>query len=156
MVPSASECTIDFPASPAWFQTLRRFIFTAAVQCGFHDRDAGQIAMAVDEALTNIYRHGYQSDEQGRITLQVVTAAIPYPKIDITIDDEAEQVELTTIQSRKLDDVRPGGLGVHLIQTIMDESVWESRDSCGMRLRMSKTCSTNTDTNMHTSEQPND
>ena len=152
---TSSEFTIEFPASPTWFQTLRRLVFTASVQCGFSDRNAGQIAMAVDEALTNIHRHGYQNDEQGRVILHIRTTVEPVPRIDIQIDDDAEQVDVSTIQSRNLDEVRPGGLGVHLIQTIMDESIWETRDSGGMRLRMSKTCCSNTDINKQARECTN-
>lgn len=150
---ATSESTIDFPSSPRWFQTIRRLVFTASTECGFSDRDAGQVAMAVDEALTNIYRHGYQLDEQGRITLHVRTVSSPAPNIDITIEDEGQQVKPSTIQSRNLDDVKPGGLGVHLIQTIMDQSHWEPRDTHGMRLLMSKTAHANTDTKVQTSKQ---
>ncbi len=113
-------------------------IVSASTQCGFADRVAGQIAMAVDEALCNIHRHGY-GEEYGRAILEVKTIIHPSPRIEITIKDNAKQVELTQIKSRDLDNVRPGGLGVHLIQTVMDEAVWTKRDEGGMLLTMHKT-----------------
>ena len=136
---TTTEFTIEFPISPAWFQTIRRLVSTASIHCGFSDRDAGQISMAVDEAMANVHKHGYQFDNSGRVTLQVITHIEPTARIDIQLDDETQDIELDSIRSRDLTDVRPGGLGVHLIQTIMDESNWSIRESGGMRLLLSKT-----------------
>lgn len=135
---TTTQFTIEFPISPAWFQTIRRLMSTSSKQCGFSDRDAGQISMAVDEAMANIHKHGYQLDKSGRVTLQVTTHITPATRIDIQLDDETEHVDLESIRSRELEDIRPGGLGVHLIQTIMDESNWSKRESGGVRLVLSK------------------
>jgi anti-sigma regulatory factor (Ser/Thr protein kinase) len=96
--------------------------------------------MAVDEAICNIHRHGY-AGEVGKATLRIRTSSSPAPNIEIQICDEAMQVEKESIKSRKLDEVRPGGLGVHLIQTVMDEAIWAKREHCGMSLTMKKTFS---------------
>ena len=58
--------------------------------------------------------------------------------LEIIIEDDARQVDLDTIRSRELEDVRPGGLGVHLISEIMDDVVYEHREAGGMRLLMRK------------------
>ena len=42
------------------------------------------------------------------------------------------------IKSRNLDEVRPGGLGVHIIKAVMDEVSYEKRNPIGMRLTMTK------------------
>ncbi len=132
---------MDFPCSPAWFQAIRHLIVTSASDSGFCERVAGQIAMAVDEALCNIHRHGYHGD-CGEVHIAITTATDPNPTIDIVIDDQAQQIETTEIRSRNLDKVRPGGLGVHLIQTIMDTAIWTKRTGGGMRLAMNKTATT--------------
>ena len=54
------------------------------------------------------------------------------------IEDLASQVDPADIQSRDLDDIRPGGLGVHIIREVMDEVTWERRSPKGMRLTMIK------------------
>lgn len=138
---STSSFTIDFPSSPEWFRTIRNMMMTTATHVGFDERVAGQISMSVDEALSNIYRHGYMGDSSGRITLSVQSLVTPKPRINIQIEDNACQVDEQTIQSRDIEDVRPGGIGVYLIQTIMDEAVWSKRDAGGMRLTMCKTFS---------------
>lgn len=59
--------------------------------------------------------------------------------IKIVIEDEAKQVDPEGIKSRDLDDIRPGGLGVHIIKEVMDHAVYEKRAQVGMRLTMTKT-----------------
>jgi len=135
---STSECQIEFATCPKWFRTIRQLISAASTQCGFSDRDAGQIAMAVDEAISNIYRHGYHGSTEGRVRLNFFTTASPNAKITIEIEDEATQIDSDLIKSRDLDDIKPGGLGVHLIQTVMDTSTWIKRAEGGMKLTMSK------------------
>jgi anti-sigma regulatory factor (Ser/Thr protein kinase) len=63
--------------------------------------------------------------------------------IRIVIEDEAQQIDPALIRSRDLDEIRPGGLGVHIIKTIMDEAAYEKRSdgkggTGGMRLTMMK------------------
>ena len=56
----------------------------------------------------------------------------------IVIEDEARQIDPAFIKGRELDDVRPGGLGVHIIREVMDVVEYESRDGVGMRLTLFK------------------
>jgi anti-sigma regulatory factor (Ser/Thr protein kinase) len=117
---------------------LRQLIASATIQCGFSEREAGQVSMAVDEALSNIFRHGYHGSSEGRVRLSFTTLTTPLPHISIEIEDDAIQVDTDLIQSRDLQDIKPGGLGVHLIQTVMDQSTWIKRDEGGMKLSISK------------------
>ena len=145
----------EFPASPPWFRTIRQVIITATQQCGFDDRTASQVAMATDEALCNIHKHGYGGDQRGLIELDVRTTKLPHPTICIELGDEGKQVELNSIRSRNLEDVRPGGLGVHLIQTIMDEAEWSHNDKGGMKLTMKKMFELETKTHALESKESN-
>lgn len=142
----ASNFALDFMTSPNWFRTIRQLITTSSTLCGFDERIAGQITMAVDEALCNIHRHGYHGTS-GAVTLRVTTSHTPSTTIEICIEDEAKQVDVNNIKSRNLEDLRPGGLGVHLIKTIMDEVNWSKSDTGGMKLTMRKTNKTNSNCN---------
>ena len=42
------------------------------------------------------------------------------------------------MKGRNLDDLKPGGVGVHIIHTAMDEVEFKQGDDCGMQLRMVK------------------
>ena len=137
-----SEFKIDFPANPNWFQTIRLCVLTACFECGFDNRTAGQVAIAIDEALTNIYRHGYESKLGGPIVFRMQTTITPKPSVNFVIQDEARQVKPEDIKPRSLDEIRPGGIGVHLIKTIMDNVEWTCNQSKGMTLKMAKTYTT--------------
>jgi anti-sigma regulatory factor (Ser/Thr protein kinase) len=58
--------------------------------------------------------------------------------IRVIISDRAPQVDPHTIVGRNLDDIRPGGLGTHIMKTIMDEVEYTHRQGGGMTLRMFK------------------
>lgn len=111
--------------------------------------------MAVDEALCNIYRHGYQGSTEGRVRLLFATSAIPLPSVCIEIEDDAKQVDTELIQSRDLKDIKPGGLGVHLIQTVMDQATWDKREEGGMKLSMKKTATKEASSTVQSRSQTN-
>ncbi len=58
--------------------------------------------------------------------------------LEITIRDFGKQVDPKSIEGRDLDEVEPGGVGVHIMQSIMDETEFKQAEDCGMRLRMIK------------------
>jgi anti-sigma regulatory factor (Ser/Thr protein kinase) len=116
-------------------------VAAVARRLGFTEEGCGQIALAVDEALCNIIRHGYDRRKDAPIWISLW----PVPAVNgsgagirIVLEDEAKQVDPCTIKSRDLDEVRPGGLGVHIIQQVMDEAKYERREQVGMRLTLVK------------------
>jgi len=136
---TTSAFQIDFSVSPIWFRAIRGLVTSAALQCGFDHKIAGQVAMATDEALCNILRHGYQGDATGHVVLHVKTSVSPHPHLSIQIDDETIHVDIGAITPRDLDEIKPGGLGLHLIHSIMDDVAWSKLDHGGTRLTMAKT-----------------
>ena len=55
------------------------------------------------------------------------------------IEDEADQIDPDSIKGRDLEDVKPGGLGVHIMREIMDSCRFERRkQEKGMRVIMEK------------------
>ncbi len=116
----------------------RALVGNIAQRLGFSEIECGQISLAVDEALCNIIKHGYQQRSDGRIWISIWANHDEPSEIKVVIDDQAEQVDLEAIKSRDLADIRPGGLGVHIMREIMDEVLFEKREKQGMRLTMRK------------------
>jgi sigma-B regulation protein RsbU (phosphoserine phosphatase) len=85
--------------------------------CG--DECISQMVMAVDEACQNIIRHAYQGDPDGEIVVDIRRQG---EMMAIYLLDFAAPVDVSTIKPRRLDEVKPGGLGTHFIQECMDES----------------------------------
>jgi serine/threonine-protein kinase RsbW len=141
----APDLTLKMVSDPTYLAGARELVSSVARRLGFTEEACGQIALAVDEALCNIIRHGYERRKDGPIWLNLW----PLPGGDgapgglkVVLEDEARQVDPEQIKSRDLDEIRPGGLGVHIIKEVMDEAVYERRDRVGMRLTLIKRRST--------------
>lgn len=87
--------------------------------------DGRAVTRAVDEVLTNIMRHSYQGRRDQPI--EVVFTRIPCPAsagcaqgLEILICDCGPAVDPAKLRGRALDDVKPGGLGLHLIHQSMN------------------------------------
>lgn len=132
----APHIVVDMLSNPLYLGGARELVTAVAKGLGFPPSASAQVALAVDEALCNVIRHGYERRADGPIRVSIWPE--PGGGIRIMIEDEAKQVDLTTIKSRDLDDIRPGGLGVHIIREVMDEAVYEHRSPKGMRLTLVK------------------
>lgn len=137
----APQLQIELVSDSRYLSCVRECIAQASRQLGFTDAQAAQVAMAVDEAIANVIKHGYAERPDGKIWVKIT----PLPDepvrgsgIRVVIEDEAKQVEPSCIKGRDLADIRPGGLGVHIIREVMDEVRYEKRPTIGMRLTLSK------------------
>lgn len=132
--------SVQLLSNPAYLSGARELVAAVARRMSFGDEGAGQIALAVDEALCNVIRHGYGQKSDGQIWIQLwpLDDAGKGKGIKIVIEDEANQIDPCQIKGRDLDQVRPGGLGVHIIREVMDDVAYEKRDGHGMRLTMTK------------------
>ena len=125
-------------SQPRLLTAARAMVNNLAQRLGFSEIHAGQLSLAVDEALCNVINHGYDRRPDGQIEIRVWAVEEESPYLAIVIEDRAVQVDPATIRSRDLDDIRPGGLGVYIMKEIMDEVVYEHREGGGMRLSMRK------------------
>lgn len=135
------EIELRLTSDPMYLCGARELVGCIARRIGFDDMDCSKIALAVDEALSNIIRHGYDKAFDKPIWLGISPVKPTKQAIGgivITIEDEAKQVEPCNMKGRELDDIRPGGLGVHIIHEVMDEVRYEKRTASGMRLVMTK------------------
>ena len=106
--------------------TITQFVAEAA-RAAFLDEDAVfHCQMAVDEACTNVIEHAYGGEDKGNI--EIVCQVEP-GRCSIRIVDHGEPFDPTAvpvpIAAASLDDVRPGGIGLHLMKQLMDEVRFE-------------------------------
>lgn len=87
---------------------------------GVPEDDAEVMVLAIDEACTNIIRHAYHN-RPGR-----VRALFERRRrcIRITLRDFGTPCDPSRIRSRDLDDIRPGGVGVHIIRQAFEQVVY--------------------------------
>jgi anti-sigma regulatory factor (Ser/Thr protein kinase) len=148
-------------SQPRYLCGARDAVSSIARRFGFDEQTSGQLALAVDEALCNIIRHGYNDAPDKPVWLRIwpliETECVGTPGgIRIILEDEAKQVDPEKIKSRDLAEIRPGGLGVHIIKQIMTAARFEKREGPqgGMRLIMSKKLEPKPDTTSSTTSSP--
>jgi anti-sigma regulatory factor (Ser/Thr protein kinase) len=88
-----------------------------AALCGFSEEDTQFIILAVDEACANVIRHAYQGRTDGEITISCRDSA---DGIEFLLTDQGAACDPACFPKRSFDEVRPGGLGLPLIQAVMD------------------------------------
>jgi anti-sigma regulatory factor (Ser/Thr protein kinase) len=120
---------------------VRAAVERLAVMMSFDEDTAGKIMLAVDEALTNIIRHAYDGREDGpiEITFRNTVTAAGENALCIELRDWGTSARPEEIRSRDLEDIRPGGLGVHIMSSVMDQVKYEPQRGGGTRLTMTKT-----------------
>jgi anti-sigma regulatory factor (Ser/Thr protein kinase) len=133
-------------SDPRCLPIVRSAVSKMAGMEGFDENDSHALMWAIDEALSNVIKHGYdgRSDQPIAISMSPVSSRDGRPGIAVTVRDHGKQVDPCCIKSRNLDDVRPGGLGVHIIQTVMDDYEWSCPPDGGMLLKMIKYISAKT------------
>jgi len=106
-----------FAARSDQLRQVREWVRETAVTSGMSEERAGRVVIGVNEACMNIISHAYD-DEGGDIVLDMMQDG---SLLVIQLTDFARTVDCSKIKSRDLDDIRPGGLGVHFIHEIMDQ-----------------------------------
>ncbi len=131
---------LEMLSNPLYLAGARELVALVADRVGLSEDACAHLKLSVDEALCNVIRHGYEShhDRPIWISLFPLNDADKGAGLRVVIEDEARQVDPASIRGRDLDEVRPGGLGVHIILQLMDDVRYERREGKGMRLTLLK------------------
>ena len=133
---------LELESNPEALCLVRATVERAAEVMHFQDAEVRAIVRSVDEALANVMRHAYG----GRPGLPIEMSCYRMPGgeqksaqggIEILLVDQGAPVKPAELQGRPLDEIRPGGLGLHFIRESMDE-VEFSRKKGKNLLRMVK------------------
>ena len=98
------------------------------------DTDIFNAKLAVDEALQNIIRYAYDFDKTKDIVVKLEKTSENSLKVELR--DFGTRVSTSQIKPRELDDVKPGGLGIHFIKSIVKGMNYEHQDDGGTLLTL--------------------
>ncbi|MHC5010760.1 MAG: ATP-binding protein [Planctomycetota bacterium] len=129
------EVQMALPSHPKYLPLVRAVVEHGAVAAGFDEEDCHRIVLAVTEGVTNVIRHSYHGNTDRKIDLVLRS---PPGLFHLEISDYGNFVDPAEIESRPLDDVRPGGLGVHLMKATMDEVAYRQNHHGGTTLTLVK------------------
>ncbi len=117
---------IRFRSNARLLQLIRVIASQVAEMSGFGPEEVQGIALAVDEACSNIIRHAYGNCSDGEIEMEVSSSP---GGIEFLLIHHGEAPSPEQLRPRDLDEVRPGGLGTFLIRSVMNEVEYR----CGER-----------------------
>ena len=127
---------VRFPSRAYQLKQIRCVVNNAIKTLALPSKNVDQIVLAINEACMNIIQHGYGAGQVGEIVLEILLLD---NEILFRLSDFAKPIDVKKIKSRDLNDVRPGGLGVHFINEIMDEVQYLHKDDgSGNVLEMKK------------------
>jgi serine/threonine-protein kinase RsbW len=124
---------LEIESDPAELKNVRRNIENFCKE-NVSKIDSFLVKLAVDEALQNIIRYAYDFDKTKKIiiTLNKITD----DSLKIEIRDFGTRVSTSNIKPRELDDVKPGGLGIHFIKSIAKKMSYEHKNDGGTLLTL--------------------
>jgi serine/threonine-protein kinase RsbW len=123
---------------------IRLFITSVAQQMGFGEQAISEIEMCVDEACANVMDHAYQgSDPDDRLKEVGIELKIGPDGLTVSILDRGVgqggnfASGVNDLEEYKLRE-RPRGLGLYIINKLMDSVDIEFPETRGTRLTMTK------------------
>ena len=135
MFPEKPELSISIPSKTELLKMVVDLTHHIATINQFSPKEAQKIALATDEAITNVIKHSYKNTKNEEIKLEFYCSpdGLKIKIIFTGIPPVLEEVGVNLGQMIR--DKKKGGLGVELMRRIMDSVEYQSMgnlNSCEM------------------------
>jgi anti-sigma regulatory factor (Ser/Thr protein kinase) len=127
--------TLTVPSHPKYLYVIRSAVYPVVLDTGFSRKEARRIVLALDEACSNIIKYAYEADPTQIISISIT---VEQDRINFQLADTGRKPDVSTIAPRRLDDIRPGGLGTHFIASVFDSVVYDTSREKGTVLTLVK------------------
>jgi len=124
---------ITIPSDPKYLSVVRSVTVTMGGLCRMTDSVIDDLKLAVDEACTNVIKHAYHGDTSQKI---MVKFKLRKQGLEVIIEDDGIKAQPELIAGRSLEEIRPGGLGIHFIKRTFDVFQFDEKKTKGNRLRL--------------------
>lgn len=113
---------LQVPSSTENLALIREFVAAIGEQAGFSENETARLALAVDEACTNVIEHAYDNESTHEVTVRVT---VDEDEIVFEVIDRGKGFDPTQAPMLPVEELirqrRSGGLGLRLIRSIMDD-----------------------------------
>ena len=114
----------DFVVHSSNLKEVRIFSREVFEKINLPQEQKDELVLAIAEAAQNIVKHAYKGVEETNDKMQI-KISFKGDQLEIGFFDKGKPVIPENIQHRKLDDIKPGGLGTFFIKQIMDEAIFK-------------------------------
>ena len=114
----------DFIVSTSSLKEVRVCSREVFEKINIQQEQKDELVLAIAEAAQNIVKHGYKGVENTTDKMQI-KISLKNNELEIGFFDKGKPVVPGNVQHRKLDDIKPGGLGTFFIKQIMDGAVFK-------------------------------
>ena len=114
----------DFVVDSSNLKEVRTFSREVFEKINLPQEQKDELVLAIAEAAQNIVKHAYKGVEETNDKMQI-KISFKGNQLEIGFFDKGKPVIPENIQHRKLDDIKPGGLGTFFIKQIMDEAIFK-------------------------------
>lgn len=125
MKPRNDSICLKIPAQAEYIDIVRLTLYGAATRMGFGYEDIEDMKVAVSEACNNAVLHAYEGRERGTISIRF---DLEEELIRVVIRDEGVSFDAadlsglaSSLHDQDLSELKEGGLGIYLMQALMDD-----------------------------------
>lgn len=133
--PEGDSVELDISLGPRMMGVVRRVSERMSGLAGLSTEETNGFRLAVDEACTNVLRHAYGGDESRRLR---ISFDLNDDRLQVKLHDFGVGFDPDRIVPHDPSALVPGGLGFHLIRTVMDEIDYSHSATEGNTLTLTK------------------
>lgn len=122
---------MEITANPAYVSIIRLTTSGIANKVGFCMDDIEDLKVAVSEACTNAIKHS--SDDRFTIIYTMIENGLI-----IEIIDNGNGYDTSSINEPDIENLKESGMGLFIIEALMDEVSIESQEGKGTSIKMTK------------------
>ncbi|UCE05462.1 MAG: ATP-binding protein [bacterium] len=117
-----SNKQIIVPAQISYLPVLRKFIACIATKYRFSKSEINALTISVDEACTNIIKHGYRNIQSGSITMNV---RVKDDRLIVELIDQGKSFDPNQVSDPNITHYvqsgKKGGLGIFIMKKSLDD-----------------------------------
>jgi len=118
---NSKKLHLTIPSRTEQLFMVRSFVADAAHAFGFDEESMNKISIAVAEACTNIIKHSYEFAPNKEIDITIIMNG---SKFEVVISHRGKSFDPDAVKSPNMKEYlshyRKGGLGMHLMRSLMD------------------------------------
>ena len=118
----------DFLVSSASLKEVRAFSREILEKININEDLKDELVLAIAEAAQNIVKHAYKNIDSTTDKMEI-KISLKDSELEIGFFDKGRAVDPAHVRHRKIDDIKPGGLGTFFIQQNMDAIVFKKGEN---------------------------